>query len=208
MATQTHAGQSQTATTDLEGEVEHLRAELARSRKRSGAVQLAAFFAVLLGLAALIGVAFRVNHDQTTLNAMHDQMSGTQMPANMPANMGGRGSATATSSESAGPAQPVSAQLGDYWVRPDVTSVPAGKVTFTAENVGAVPHELMIERAPIKMQGPGQPVEDAALGMIDDMAPGESGQMTVTLKPGMYVLFCNAPGHYAAGQHTMFRVTG
>jgi uncharacterized cupredoxin-like copper-binding protein len=208
MATQTDKEPTQASATDLEAEVEHLRAELAQSKKRSGTVQIAAFFAALLGLAALVGVAFRVNNDQTTLNAMHDQMSGTQMPANMPANMGGRGSATATDVESAGPAHQVSAQLGDYWVRSDVGSVVAGKVTFTAENVGAVPHELMIERAPIKMEGPGQPVEDAALGMIEDMDPGESGQMTVTLKPGMYMLFCNAPGHYAAGQHTMFRVTG
>jgi uncharacterized cupredoxin-like copper-binding protein len=32
--------------------------------------------------------------------------------------------------------------------------------------------------------------------------------MTVNLKPGMYELFCNVPGHYAMGQHTMFKVTG
>jgi len=25
---------------------------------------------------------------------------------------------------------------------------------------------------------------------------------------GMYMLFCNITGHYAAGQHTVFRVTG
>jgi uncharacterized cupredoxin-like copper-binding protein len=44
--------------------------------------------------------------------------------------------------------------------------------------------------------------------MIQDMAPGESGKMTLDLKPGMYMLFCNITGHYAAGQHTVFRVTG
>ena len=65
----------------------------------------------------------------------------------------------------------------------------------------------MIERAPIKMTSPNQPNEDAAQGMIDDMSTGQAGRMTVRLSPGRYVLFCNAPGHYAAGQHTTFTIT-
>jgi len=81
-------------------------------------------------------------------------------------------------------------------------------VTFNATNAGQVPHELMIERMPIKMDAPNQPNEDAAQGMIDDMSPGQSGSMTLNLKAGTYELFCNAPGHYALGQHTMFKVTG
>jgi uncharacterized cupredoxin-like copper-binding protein len=44
--------------------------------------------------------------------------------------------------------------------------------------------------------------------MIQDMAPGASGKMTLNLRPGMYMLFCNITGHFAAGQHTMLRVTG
>jgi uncharacterized cupredoxin-like copper-binding protein len=207
MATATDQ-QPRETTAELEAEVERLRGEVAQSRRRGGTVALAAFFAALLGLAALVGVAFRVNHDQDTLNAMHDRMSGRQMSGNMAAGMGSAGTSVVSGEASAGAARQVTAQLGDYWVRPNVTSVPAGKVTFIAKNVGAVPHELMIERAPIKMEGPGQPVEDAALGMIEDMDPGDSGQMTVTLKPGMYMLFCNLPGHFAAGQHLMFRVTG
>jgi hypothetical protein len=45
------------------------------------------------------------------------------------------------------------------------------------------------------------------MGMIEDMSSGSSGRMTVRLSPGTYVLFCNVPGHYAAGQHTTFTVT-
>jgi uncharacterized cupredoxin-like copper-binding protein len=97
--------------------------------------------------------------------------------------------------------------LGDYWVQPAVSSVRAGKITFVAKNVGQIPHELMVERAPIKMMSIGKPDEDAAQGMIDDMSSGQSGHMSVRLKPGRYVLFCNAPGHYAAGQHIPFTVT-
>jgi uncharacterized cupredoxin-like copper-binding protein len=44
--------------------------------------------------------------------------------------------------------------------------------------------------------------------MIDDMSTGQSGRTTVRLTPGTYVLFCNVTGHYAAGQHTTFSVTG
>jgi hypothetical protein len=35
------------------------------------------------------------------------------------------------------------------WVRPSTNSVPAGKVTFVARNMGHVTHELMVERMPI-----------------------------------------------------------
>ncbi len=57
------------------------------------------------------------------------------------------------------------------------------------------------------MDAPGQRNEEAAQGMIDGMGPGKPGQMTVNPKPGMYMLFCNAPDHFALGQHTMFKVT-
>ena len=42
---------------------------------------------------------------------------------------------------------------------------------------------------------------------VDDMDAGRTGQMTVSLRPGTYMLVCNAPGHYAAGQHITFNVT-
>ena len=202
MATATDERKSET-TAELEAELETLRSQVESSRKRSGTTQLAAFFALLMGIAALLGVAFKLDDNQSSVNAMHNQMGG-----NMASTMGAVGSGGAVAQPSGGAMAQVSADLGDYWVRPDVQSVPAGKVTFTATNVGAVPHELMVERAPIKMMGPQSPVEDAALGMIEDMAPGESGRMTVTLKPGMYMLFCNVPGHYALGQQTMLKVTG
>lgn len=39
------------------------------------------------------------------------------------------------------------------------------------------------------------------------MGPGGHGRMALKLKPGKYELFCNVPGHYAAGQHASFNVT-
>jgi uncharacterized cupredoxin-like copper-binding protein len=188
-------------TEDLEAELEEIRHELQAKRSRDGSVQLAAFFAVLLALGAILAVAFKLDDNQSSGTPVHNRASGN-MPAAMGAGAGG------ASRSSAGAAHQVSAQLGDYTVHPNVTSVPAGKVTFNATNVGQVPHELMIERMPIKMDAPGQPNEKAAQGMIDDMGPGQSGHMTLNLKPGSYMLFCNVPGHYQMGQHTMFKVTG
>ena len=65
----------------------------------------------------------------------------------------------------------------------------------------------MVERMPIKFASPMHPTEDAALGMIEDMDAGQSGRVAVSLTPGRYMVFCNVTGHYAAGQHTVFRVT-
>lgn len=130
-------------------------------------------------------------------NAMHRSMIG---------GVGGHGSFTAAEVSAAAHGT-VNVQLGDYWVAPTVSSVKAGNITFFTKNVGRVPHELMVERAPIKFDAPMRPNEDAAQGMIDDMTAGGTGHMTVKLKPGSYVLFCNAPGHYMMGQHILFRVT-
>ena len=145
---------------------------------------------------------------RTAMNGANGQMNAAGT-SNMAAQMGGAGATGAgAGGASAGSMPVVSSTLGEYYIHPNVTSVPAGKIEFTAKNVGQVTHELMVEQMPIKMDGPGQPNEDAAQGMIQDMGPGASGKMMLNLKPGMYMLFCNVTGHYAAGQHTMLRVTG
>lgn len=126
--------------------------------------------------------------------------------ASMMTGAGGHGSFTSAQMTAAAHGK-VYVQLGDYWAAPAVRSVRAGKVTFVARNVGRVPHELMVERMPMKFVSPMHPNEGAAQGMIDDMDPGRSGHMTMRLRPGTYMLFCNAPGHYAAGQHIPFTVT-
>ena len=59
-----------------------------------------------------------------------------------------------------------------------------------------------------KIYSPDDGLRLGLQGMIDDMGPGQSGHMTLNLKAGTYMLFCNVPGHYAMGQHTMFKVTG
>lgn len=172
---------------------------------------LFAFLAFAVSIIAIL-VALSNNNDN---NGMGQRNMGSSSSVGSPSSSGSAmsgggmmGSKTAVAKAAPAGTHTVLVKLGEMWVRPQYTSIKAGKTTFVASNTGQVTHELMIERMPIKMDGPGRPNEDAAQGMIDDMKPGASGKMTLNLKPGTYVLFCNVPGHYAAGQHIRFTVTG
>ena len=99
----------------------------------------------------------------------------------------------------------------------DTASVAAGEVTFEAVNASKdIIHEMIL--APVVDQAKGLPYlvddmkvdEDAAghLGEVSELVPGKSGALTLTLKPGTYILFCNIPGHYAMGMWTLIKVTG
>jgi uncharacterized cupredoxin-like copper-binding protein len=43
---------------------------------------------------------------------------------------------------------------------------------------------------------------------LDDLKPGKDGTLTLNLKPGHYVVFCNEPGHFQAGMRAELTVTG
>jgi uncharacterized cupredoxin-like copper-binding protein len=199
---------------DLEAQEEKLERRT-RSLEVSGPLALIfSLFALALGIGALaIALANRSDNTSTpsgTSNVAGSAGQSTGMMGSTAAGMmtgaGGHGSFS-TSMMSAAARGTVYVQLGDYWAAPAVSSIRAGKVTFVAKNVGRVPHELMVERMPMKFDSPMHPNEDAAQGMIADMDPGHSGRMTMRLRPGTYMLFCNVSGHYAAGQHIPFTVT-
>jgi nitrite reductase (NO-forming) len=100
----------------------------------------------------------------------------------------------------------VKTELGEMYVKPAKAQFKAGKVTFIAHNGGTLPHMLMVEKTPLKMDAPGQPSESAALADTGMIQPGQTKSITVTFKKGTYELFCNVPGHYAAGQTTTVTV--
>jgi uncharacterized cupredoxin-like copper-binding protein len=203
----------------LTEELQELEAQEAALERRTRSLELAGPLALLfsilalaIGIGALVVALVNGSNDNTSRAVSSAGAPGTMMgSASRSASgmmMGNGGHGRFSSAQVAAAAKgTVYVQLGDYWAAPTVGSVRAGKVTFVASNVGRVPHELMIERMPIKFDAPMQPNEDAAQGMIDDMAPGHSGRMSLRLSPGTYMLFCNAPGHYVAGQHTTFTVT-
>jgi uncharacterized cupredoxin-like copper-binding protein len=166
-----------------------------------------AFIALILGAAGLVAGLSKTTGGTTTV--MMRSTGGSAAKASTPVKAAMPAGGTMGSSSAAAAANPrtVNVTLGEMYVKPSKTTVSAGKVTFVAKNIGMLEHELMVEKAPIKMMGAGKPVEDAAQGMIEDMGHLGTGKMTLKLTPGTYELFCNVPGHYAAGQHTEFTVT-
>jgi uncharacterized cupredoxin-like copper-binding protein len=104
----------------------------------------------------------------------------------------------------------VKASLGEYFIKLDTSSVPAGRVRFDVSNDGKIEHEFVVLKtnlAPAKL-----PVKDdeadedvgSSPGEIPSVKPGQEKTLAVSLKPGKYVLICNLPGHYKAGQYIGF----
>jgi uncharacterized cupredoxin-like copper-binding protein len=94
----------------------------------------------------------------------------------------------------------------------------AGKVAFEVKNSStSMVHEFLIvktdmtfDQFPIDPENPAKVDEDKLKGVKElssDLDPGKSGKLTMDLKPGRYVVFCNQPGHFAAGMHLVFTVT-
>jgi uncharacterized cupredoxin-like copper-binding protein len=93
-------------------------------------------------------------------------------------------------------------------------TIKPGRVTFHAVNESKNQvHEVIVTRndgtKPLPMDAKQDRVIEKRvhpLGEISDLAPGKSGSLTVTLKAGTYVLFCNEPGHYHDGMATTLTV--
>lgn len=100
-------------------------------------------------------------------------------------------------------------------IETDLKSVPAGKVTFdvTNKSKGTV-HEMLV--APVADENTVLPFLDnenradeeksGDLGEVSELEPGKTGSLTVEMKPGLYILYCNVPGHYMAGMWTTLKV--
>ena len=89
-----------------------------------------------------------------------------------------------------------------------------GHVTLHAENQSRnLVHEVIIARDDGAKELPmdakhARVIESRVrrLGEIADLGPGKSGKLTLNLKPGTYVLFCNQPGHYQDRMFTILTV--
>jgi uncharacterized cupredoxin-like copper-binding protein len=94
-------------------------------------------------------------------------------------------------------------------------AVAAGPLTLEATNEGTEIHEFEVFAVPDGVDANALPVEgdtapaDEMLQVIDeveDIAPGTSASLSVSLDPGSYAVICNLPDHYANGMHTTFTV--
>jgi len=90
----------------------------------------------------------------------------------------------------------------------------AGEVTFKVTNTSQeTVHEMLVVPMPADGKLPydaneAKFDEDKAgsLGEVEELEPGKSGELTLNLKPGKYVLSCNVASHFANGMWTTFTV--
>ncbi|MDQ3931811.1 MAG: hypothetical protein M3252_03100 [Actinomycetota bacterium] len=106
--------------------------------------------------------------------------------------------------------------LDEWSVQTLEPRVASGHITFTAQNAGQGPHELVIVRAtgdpgalPVDQQGavdeeklpPG-----ARVGEIEAFPSGTNCQGTFELPAGEYVLFCNIVERHGGEQHVHYQL--
>jgi uncharacterized cupredoxin-like copper-binding protein len=98
----------------------------------------------------------------------------------------------------------------EWSVKPVPASAKPGKVTFVLKNAGKLDHELVVVKtklAPAKLPVKGTKASEAGrVGKIPPVKPGATKRITLALKAGKYVLFCNIAGHYKSGQRGGFQV--
>jgi uncharacterized cupredoxin-like copper-binding protein len=171
-----------------------LQIEVARQGREIRASQQAfSIFAVLafaIALATLLAVAFKLQAHPT----VHTTII--------------RGASAATPPKSAAPAAPprtVGVTLREFKLNPTANTAAAGKVTFHVSNTGKITHEFVVLRTSHPANAlplvHGRADESGNVGETGDVKPGQSKSLTLNLPAGHYVLVCNLPGHYLAGQH-------
>lgn len=99
----------------------------------------------------------------------------------------------------------VNVRLNEFKLAASTATARAGFVTFVVRNVGKLDHSFVVLKtnaAPGKLQQRGNvAVETGRVGKIASIKPGATKRLTLTLKPGRYVLLCNVALHYKAGQY-------
>lgn len=117
----------------------------------------------------------------------------------------------------------VEVKLQEWAVGTDVTTAPAGMVTFSVTNEGPDDvHEFVVIKTDLSLvdlpTDETGAVDEAGGGMevkgeIEDVAVGASEELALTLEPGAYVLICNIydetekEAHYQEGMRTAFTVS-
>lgn len=125
--------------------------------------------------------------------------------------------------EGGGGTSAVTVALREWVVEPDLASVGAGTVAFTAVNQGAETHEFLVVRAdsvddlPVDENGVFDEAaygEENVIDEIEDITTGTQQELTVQLEAGNYLLLCNIfdedeqESHFANGMYASFTVEG
>jgi uncharacterized cupredoxin-like copper-binding protein len=125
------------------------------------------------------------------------------------------GTSDGTSAETQGEGgSDVAVTLDDYAIRPEAATLSAGEVSFKIENVGATEHEMVVilsDIDPATIPVEDHEIDEEASGMtpigeVEDVQPGASKDLVLTLEPGNYILVCNLPKHFERGMVTTITV--
>jgi hypothetical protein len=112
----------------------------------------------------------------------------------------------------------VAVKVSDFKLVTTIEKVPSGYVTFRIHNAGPSTHEFIVDRTDVAADA--LPLRVNGLTVNEDSkkvhAAGELGairldstrDLTLRLKPGNYVLYCNLEGHYRGGMYANIEVTG
>ncbi len=114
-----------------------------------------------------------------------------------------------SSGASAAPEHAVAVGERDFHITAPA-ALQSGTVTLRVHNEGPDQHELIIvpgSVASLPLRADGLTVDEAAVessepGALEPGEPGTTRDLTVDLRPGRYVFFCNMEGHFMAGMHT------
>ncbi len=119
-----------------------------------------------------------------------------------------------TAAPAAAKATTVGVTLKEFGVTLAQPWAPAGAVTFSVQNSGLIPHELVVVKSDLPVdklpQFQQKLVEETKVEVVSKTAPFDAGQkqeITATLQPGKYILLCNVASHYISGMFTGFEVT-
>lgn len=105
---------------------------------------------------------------------------------------------------------------GAMAIKIDQPKIPAGKVTFVVTNAAATEvHEMVLVKLKsddqaIAVDAATNRIDEAsldAMGEVEKLKPSATGELSVEMVPGTYVLLCNLKGHYEAGMWTKLNVT-
>ena len=107
----------------------------------------------------------------------------------------------------------VNVTLSSYKIDMDKSSVPAGSVTFHIKNTASdMEHEFIVfqtdlDPSKLPLDNEGNVAEDQLKSLGEkELKPNESGDLTIDMPAGHYVMVCNQPGHYQQGMYTAFTV--
>lgn len=112
----------------------------------------------------------------------------------------------------------VAVHVSDFKLTTKSLTVPSGYVTFRVRSTGPSTHEFVVDRTDVPADA--LPLDPNGLTVNEDSkklhAVGELGEvrlnstrdLTLDLKPGHYVMYCNLEGHYRGGMYAMLEVTG